>query len=260
METVAPSIPLLNIESTLVYPIDGIKIDVNRLQQDLRTMEESFWIPQDRYARQPITHWHGVALYSVNGDSEDLRCADRLPVHRTPAGEKCSYICNELLPQFGAPWLRVVFYRLKGGTKIGRHRDLSENRMIPGVVRIHIPVITNDRIVMYVDDKPYRFDPGTAWYFDATAFHSVENNSDQDRIHLVADFKLSAELNRVLKPLTLNDRLRLALIFLLHVRGLFKAFFRFVTTVEGRNRIRVRARRVLLRKTEKLRGQVNGEL
>jgi hypothetical protein len=153
-----------------------------------------------------------------------------------------------------------VFYRLKGGTKIGRHRDLSENRMIPGVVRIHIPVITNDRIVMYVDDKPYRFDPGTAWYFDATAFHSVENNSDQDRIHLVADFKLSAELNRVLKPLTLNDRLRLALIFLLHVRGLFKAFFRFITTVEGRNRIRVRARRVLLRKTEKLRGQVNGEL
>jgi len=248
MEAVASRMLSLNTESTLVYPLERIKIDVARLQQDLRTMEENFWIPQDRYARQAISHWHGIALYSVNGDPQDLRCADRLPVHKTAAAEKCSYICDELLPQFGAPWLRVVFYRLKGGTKIGRHRDLSENRMIPGIVRIHVPVVTNDRIVMYVDDKPYRFESGTAWYFDATAFHSVENNSDQDRIHLVVDFKVSRELNRMLKPLVLTDRLRLALIFMLHIRGLFKTFFNFATSTDGRKRIRARARQVFFGK------------
>jgi hypothetical protein len=248
MESVVPSIPLFNAESTLVYPLEGIEIDVARLQQDLRKVEEHLWTAQDRYTRQPITHWHGIALYSVNGDSDDLRCADRLPVYKTAAGEKCSYICNELLPQFGAPWLRVVFYRLKGGTKIGRHRDLSENRMIPGVVRIHVPIVTNEHIIMYVDDQPYRFEAGTAWYFDATAFHSVENNSDQDRIHLVVDFKASRELGCMLKPLTWNDRMRLALIYLLHIRGIVRAFFRFATSTEGRNRIRARARRVLLGK------------
>jgi hypothetical protein len=101
---------------------------------------------------------------------------------------------------------------------------------------------------MYVDDKPYRFESGTAWYFDATAFHSVENNSDQDRIHLVVDFKVSRELTRMLKPLALTDRLRLALIFMLHIRGLFKTFFNFAMSADGRKPIRARARQVFLGK------------
>lgn len=52
-----------------------------------------------------------------------------------PAGERCSYICDEVLPQFGAALLRVAFYRLQAGAKIGEHRDCGENRTM-GYVRI----------------------------------------------------------------------------------------------------------------------------
>jgi hypothetical protein len=231
----------LDAGNTLVYPLPRIQVDVNRLQKDLKDMEEGFWIFQDRY-KDGIDNWDGIALYSVNGDTHDLRCADHLPVHKTPAGEKCPYIANELLPQFGAPWLRVVFYRLQAGTKIGQHRDLGENRMMNGIIRIHIPVVTNERVVMYVAEKPYYFPVGTAWYFDATAFHRVENNGDADRIHLVVDFKLSPALTRLLKPLTGSDRIRLTKIAFHHFVSVATSFAKFIRTSEGRKRIAARAR------------------
>ena len=151
-------------DSDLVYPLKEIKVDSAGLEEDLRRMHEHFWIPQNRY-KADITHWDGIAIYSISGDAQDLRCADRLPVKKTPAGDKCPYICSELLPQFHAPWLRVVFYRLKAGTQIPRHRDLGENRAIPGIIRIHVPVVTNNKVIMYVDGTPYYFPVGTAWYF-----------------------------------------------------------------------------------------------
>lgn len=232
--------PTMNVESTLVYPLPTIKIDPNRLVGDLRKMEEGLWRPQNRY-KADITHWDGISLYSVNGDIDDLRAADRLPVYKTAAGEKCPYICDELLPQFGAPCLRVVFYRLRAGTQIGEHRDIGENRFTTGVVRIHIPVITNEQVVMYVGGNPYHFPVGSAWYFDASVRHAVQNNSDQDRIHLVADLKVCNALDKLLKPLTMDDRLRFARHTFIYYLATARAFFRFVRTKEGRARIRARA-------------------
>lgn len=232
--------PPLNIESTLVYPLPNIKVDPDRLLDDLRNMEEGLWRPQNRY-KGDVTNWEGISLYSVNGDMHDLRAADRLPVHKTAAGEKCPYICNELLPQFGAPCLRVVFYRLQAGTRIGEHRDIGENRFTTGVVRIHIPVITNEKVRMYVERNPYHFPAGTAWYFDASVRHAVQNNSDQDRIHLVADLKVCDALDKLLKPLTMDDRLRFARHTVTYYLSTAKAFFRYVQTKQGRARIRARA-------------------
>ena len=233
----------LDTGSRLVYPLSGIQIDVQRLQNDLRQMEEEFWIPQNRY-KSDMTNWDGIAVYSISGDPHDLRCADRLPVRKTPAGERCDYLCRELLPQFHAPWLRVVFYRLRAGARIGEHRDLAENRVTPGVIRIHVPVVTNDGVVMYVNGESYRFPPGSAWYFDATARHRVENNGDSDRIHLVFDLKPSKEFDQMLKPLTLSDRCRFGYIAFLHLCGVAKTFSKFIWTPQGRERIRARARQV----------------
>jgi hypothetical protein len=238
----------MNVESTLAYPLPTIKIDPDQLLDDLKRMEDGLWRPQSRY-KADVTNWDGISLYSVNGDIHDLRAADRLPVYKTPAGEKCPYICNELLPQFGAPCLRVVFYRLRAGTQIGEHRDIGENRFTTGVVRIHIPVITNEKVVMYVGGNPYHFPVGTAWYFDASVRHAVQNNSDQDRIHLVADLKVCRTLNRLLKPLTVDDRLRFARHTFTYYLATARMFLRFVRTKEGRARIRARAAIVFGRPT-----------
>jgi Aspartyl/Asparaginyl beta-hydroxylase len=219
--------------ANLVYPIAGIKIDPDRLLKDLNQMKRHLWTRQDRYGPD-VKHWHGICLYSISGRTNDLRTADRLPVYKTPAGEKCPYVCNEVLPQFKAPCLRGVLYRLKAGAKIGEYRDYGENRFTAGNVRVHIPVVTNDKIVMFVERKPYHFPAGTAWYFDASSRHSVENNSRVDRIHLVVDFKSCDGIESLLKPVTLNDQFRFLFHSLSYYFELVKTFIKFLPTREGR--------------------------
>jgi hypothetical protein len=230
----------MNAESTLVYPIQGITIDAERLRAELAIMEEGLWTIHDRYT-PGVTNWAGISLYSVSGDMNDLRCTNRPPARKTPAGEKCPYVCNELLPQFNAQLLRVVFYRLKAGTKLGEHRDYGENRSTTGMVRIHIPVITNDKVVMYVEGKPYYFPAGSAWYFDASSRHRVENLSSEDRIHLLADFKVCEGIEKFLKPITVRDRVRFAYLAIGYYREVATTFLRFMWTKDGRTRIRMKA-------------------
>lgn len=225
-------------ESAVCYPIPTIKIDPDRLRADYDRLLDMQWSNQDRYAAG-ITNWKGVCLYSINGAVDDLRCADRAGVKKTPAGERCEYICNEVLPQFGAPLLRVALYRLTAGTKVGSHRDYGGSRLM-GMVRIHIPIVTNKDVVMYLDGQKYFFDVGEAWYFDATCVHAVENNGTEDRIHLIADFLPSAELNRHLKPITMGDRWRHLFDRARHARKLVSTFSSYVRSPEGRARIKAR--------------------
>ena len=116
----------MNSNSALVYPVPTIKIDPARLLADLSSMEDQIWTHQNRY--QPdIEHWDGISLYSVGGDMRDLRCADRLPVYKTPAGERCPYICNELLPSSvrrGSVWCTI-------GSKRERNRRTSRSGRKP---------------------------------------------------------------------------------------------------------------------------------
>lgn len=224
-------------DDTICYALPNIKIDTDRLLADYRRLENESWINQNRYA--DITNWKGVALYSINGETNDLRCADRSIVKKTPAGEKCDYICNELLPQFGAPLLRVALYRLTAGTKVGRHKDYGQNRTM-GMIRIHIPIVTNKQVIMTLEEQKYFFDVGEAWYFDASCWHSVNNDGDEDRIHLIADFAPSEQLNDHLKTITSKDRLRFARARMEHTWMTMRAFGQFMGSKEGRSRIRAR--------------------
>jgi Aspartyl/Asparaginyl beta-hydroxylase len=210
---------------TLTYPIQGIQIDPVRLRADLDNVlqNETLWKRQNKYKN---VGWKGVALYSRTGEPEDLAQTLLLPVHKTKVGSLCPYICDEILPQFGAPWLRVAFYKLEAGAQIGEHRDIVQNQGGRGMARIHVPVITNDKVIMYVGHKPYHYPPGSAWYFDPTAQHAVENLGNEDRIHLLVDFKCTPEFNRLLKPLDLRDRARFAYITTLYYALRLFAFLR----------------------------------
>jgi len=228
---------------TICYPLRGIRIDPVRLRADLDALETARWANQDRY-QEARTNWTGIALYSVSGRDDDLRCAGRPTVVRTPAGERCRYISDEVLPQFRAPLLRVALYRLEAGTVIGEHRDYGQNRTM-GYVRIHVPVVTNDGVVMYLSDRPYRFAVGEAWYFDASCRHRVENRGSADRIHLIADVKPSRALAALLKPISVRDALRFAGHRFQYWGEVGSAFVRFVRTTDGRRRIVTKARQLV---------------
>jgi len=231
----------------LVYPLDQVRVDLQGLRADYDRVSAAHpdWTPQDR-KKVGKTNWTGISLYSLNGRADDMRCSSYPITKPTPAAEYCPHIMNELLPQLGiGSLLRVAFYRVDAGTGVGRHRDWEMGRA-NGVVRIHVPIVTNEQAIMFNNGRWYHMPAGQAWYFDTSSIHAVENGGDEHRIHLAVDVRVGKETSHLFKRVQASDRIRFV-----YVRGRtfwkrVRAFASLVWSDDGRRRIaeslRVRAR------------------
>jgi len=78
----------------------------------------------------------------------------------------------------------ALFALLPGHSKLGEHRD-----PFAGSLRYHLGLITpnSDQCRIYVDGTPYAWRDGQAVLFDETYIHSVNNDTDQDRLILFCD-------------------------------------------------------------------------
>ena len=83
---------------------------------------------------------------------------------------------------------RVHNLRAKG--KIALHRD-SDRGLINRIVRIHIPVTSNEQVYFHVNEERVQMQNGECWFADITQLHEVENRSDTDRLQLMIDFELN---------------------------------------------------------------------
>ena len=54
--------------------------------------------------------------------------------------------------------------------------------------RIHIPIVTNEKSIFFVNGEEKNMRGGEIWEIDNEAVHMVENRSDADRIHLIVDW------------------------------------------------------------------------
>ena len=87
---------------------------------------------------------------------------------------------------------RVRLMKLRAGTKIAKHTDKVDKDIKSGkIIRLHIPVVTNENVVMKSWLKSgiaeFHMSKGECWWLDVSLPHQVDNNSDEDRIHLVVD-------------------------------------------------------------------------
>jgi len=53
---------------------------------------------------------------------------------------------------------------------------------------VHIPITTNDKVVFTVDGEKKNMQVGEFWEIDNSQDHSVENQGNEDRIHLIVDW------------------------------------------------------------------------
>lgn len=81
---------------------------------------------------------------------------------------------------------KAMFAKLKAGGVISDHMDGAVALRM--VHRIHIPIVTNDKVHFFIDDIDHRFNVGEVIEIDNTRYHSVRNEGDQDRIHLIIDY------------------------------------------------------------------------
>jgi hypothetical protein len=81
---------------------------------------------------------------------------------------------------------RVMLARMAPGGVIKPHVDTNPAAKWPH--KIHVPLLTNERVTFFIGGVGYHFQEGEAVEVSNMAVHAVENAGDTDRIHLIFEY------------------------------------------------------------------------
>jgi hypothetical protein len=97
-------------------------------------------------------------------------------------------INNKLKNIYGKGFLiRAILVMLESNGKISRHIDTGKSLSI--CHRVHIPIITNENVLFEINNEIKNLKEGEMWEINnSEKFHSVVNNSNKNRIHLIVDW------------------------------------------------------------------------
>lgn len=183
------------VPSTLRLPLS---FDPQRLQADAALFASEEWIPHfNIHVYQG--DWSGVALRAIPGASVAL-FPDPLAKSKfedTPAMRRTSYI-PAALDRIPCTKTSVRLLKLAAGSNIRRHRDYYLGPE-DGEVRLHVPVHTNADVDFVLDDQRVPMAEGELWFLNFNKYHSVDNRSSVDRIHLVIDCVINDWLRQLLE-------------------------------------------------------------
>ena len=82
---------------------------------------------------------------------------------------------NSIMEKYGMKRTRIMKSDPK--TCLSLHNDLTK--------RIHIPLITNDKCFMAIEDRNYYLEPGKIYLTNTTLRHTAVNASESLRVHIV---------------------------------------------------------------------------
>lgn len=173
-------------------------IDAYRLRADLTAVEEHFREhanSKTAYSdKGDATGWDVLVLRCPGGDPEAIGHNDggMEDFADTPYLQLTPYV-REILDGLRVPVRGVRFSSLAAGASVPEHTDQPYGLPI-GWVRLHIPVITSDRTGLVLNGADYRWKLGEFWYADFGRPHSVYNEGDEPRVHLIIDSYISPEL------------------------------------------------------------------
>ena len=154
--------------------------------------------PDPTFITKPIEmnkKWKAENPGSLNWQIED-----------TPLREKFPEV-EVLLDQLPGEKHRIRFMSLKPKNgELRRHTDLvdPDQGIADGkLARIHIPIVTNDKVEFQNWDwdgkgNPINMKVGEAWYLDVRKPHRAVNSGDTHRIHMVIDVVSNEELRKLL--------------------------------------------------------------
>ena len=164
-----------------------LRFDGDRLAADLQRLSLP-WI--DHFVKQNYDgNWSVIPLRAKADARHPIQMIYSDPTATafadTPMLDECAYF-RAVLDTFECPLRAVRLMRLTPGSVIKEHTDLDLS-FEDGCVRIHVPVVTNDRVEFYLNHSRVVLEAGSAWYLRLSDPHSVVNRGDSDRVHLVID-------------------------------------------------------------------------
>lgn len=175
-----------------------LSFDRERLQADAAAFAAGEWIP---HFNRPVYEgeWSGIALRALPGASVALfpDPSAKAAFLDTAAMRRLSYIPT-VLDAIPCPKNSVRLLKLAAGSSIRRHRDYYLGPE-DGEVRLHVPVVTHADVEFVLDDQRVPMTAGELWFLNFNHYHSVDNRSAIDRIHLVIDCLVNDWLRELLE-------------------------------------------------------------
>jgi Aspartyl/Asparaginyl beta-hydroxylase len=164
------------------------RFDPALLARDLAALSSSAWV--GHYVKANYEgDWSVVPLRGPAGERHPVRLIGAHPACRTfadtPLLDRCPYF-REVMGSFDAPLRNVRLMRLTAGSVIKEHFDIDLS-FEDGIVRLHIPVVTNDAVDFRLNGTRVVMEAGSCWYLRLSDPHSVANRGSEDRVHLVID-------------------------------------------------------------------------
>ncbi len=161
-------------------------VDAQPLARKLAAVPPATWLESERERRFDV-HRDTQALLGIHFEDFNYTKPDVRELYHD--------FQNELEPlvdhiadyyQDNGFVVRLIFAKLLAGGKIPRHADGGFSLM--NSHRVHIPIVTNERNVFFVDGEQKNMRVGEMWEINNELQHMVENRSDEDRIHLIIDW------------------------------------------------------------------------
>jgi len=160
--------------------------DVDRLETDLKTAGQYKWIDHVN-TRIYEGQWRAIPLRAVDGRIDNIAAVstDAKEYKNTEALDRCPFF-QEVINTMKCETTAVRLLSMGPGAKIKRHDDYPCG-FKSGHARLHVPIMTNPDVKIFIADGPVFFGEGECWYMNAEYPHSLENLGDSPRVHLVID-------------------------------------------------------------------------
>jgi Aspartyl/Asparaginyl beta-hydroxylase len=173
--------------------------DATLLQKDVANLSSANWLLHYQKLHYK-GEWSAIPLRSIGGKADSIIVSpEENPVYAdTIFLKECDYIKN-VLSNFNCPLQAVRLLKLNAGAIIKEHKD-NDLCFEKGEVRFHIPVRTHMDVHFFLDKEEMNLHEGECWYMNFNLLHSIHNESNIDRIHLVID----AEVNDWVKDIFTN--------------------------------------------------------
>lgn len=161
--------------------------DVARLQRDLEAVRDLDRAPQPGPYHDG--DWTGLSLYSQGGrPGANPGYAGLEAYAETEAIRHTPYL-KEVLDSFTCAKRVVRLLALPPGAEIGEHNDAGSNFQC-GSLRLHVPIVTHEKVIFTIDDRRVAWREGELWYGDFSRPHWLRNESPVLRVHLVIDVEI----------------------------------------------------------------------
>jgi Aspartyl/Asparaginyl beta-hydroxylase len=166
-----------------------VTFDAAKLQEEVRQLASGYW--KQHYNKKDYEgSWSVIPLRSLFGNmdanfSVQVSANPHIKYLDTALMQHCPYI-QQVLAYFECEKLSVRLMNLSAGAIIKEHKD-DELNLESGEARFHIPVQTNAQVSFFVDNELIPLKEGECWYLNLSLKHSVSNEGESDRIHLVVD-------------------------------------------------------------------------